>query len=209
MITDQPQESQIELYPLQEAAPGSFIYAIDQALEADFCQDVIQRFEAHPEQQYPGRIGEEADHHASIKKSTDLRVSSWDDWQDVHQVFALSLRRAVKSISAIHPFFRTQAFHDDGFNVQRTNVGEYYHWHVDYGWGEKLSQRTLVALWYLNDVPGPGGTTDFEFQNLSVQPIAGRLMLFPPYWTHVHRNARLEKGVKYIATTWVSMDATI
>jgi hypothetical protein len=28
-------------------------------------------------------------------------------------------------------------------------------------------------------------------------------VLFPPFWTHIHRAAVVEKGVKYIATTWV------
>jgi hypothetical protein len=27
--------------------------------------------------------------------------------------------------------------------------------------------------------------------------------LFPPFWTHEHRAVTLQKGVKYIATTWV------
>jgi hypothetical protein len=40
-------------------------------------------------------------------------------------------------------------------------------------------------------------------QNLAVQPQCGKLVLFPPFWTHIHRGATLEQGVKYIATTWV------
>jgi len=30
-----------------------------------------------------------------------------------------------------------------------------------------------------------------------------KVILFPPFWTHVHRGVTLEKGVKYIATTWI------
>jgi hypothetical protein len=32
--------------------------------------------------------------------------------------------------------------------------------------------------------------------------IEGKLVLFPPFWTHIHRAAAVEKDVKYIATTW-------
>jgi len=60
-----------------------------------------------------------------------------------------------------------------------------------------------VAIWYLNDVAGPGGETEFKHQGISVKPEAGRLLVFPPFWTHEHRGVTLEAGVKYIATTWV------
>jgi len=35
------------------------------------------------------------------------------------------------------------------------------------------------------------------------RPAQGKLILFPPFWTHVHRGVELEQGVKYIATTWI------
>jgi Rps23 Pro-64 3,4-dihydroxylase Tpa1-like proline 4-hydroxylase len=100
-----------------------------------------------------------------------------------------------------YPFFKGP-FKDMGYAVQRTNPGEFYHWHID-GGSHEFSQRQLVAVWYLNDVPGPGGTTEFLFQDIKIKPEAGKLVLFPPFWTHEHRGAMLEQGVKYIATTWV------
>jgi len=63
--------------------------------------------------------------------------------------------------------------------------------------------RQLVAIWYLNDVAGPGGETEFPLQEILVKPAEGKLVLFPPFWTHVHRAVTLEDRVKYIATTWV------
>ena len=60
-----------------------------------------------------------------------------------------------------------------------------------------------MALWYLNDVQGPGGETEFLFQQVKVKPRQGKLILFPPFWTHEHRGVTLDQGVKYIATTWV------
>jgi hypothetical protein len=38
---------------------------------------------------------------------------------------------------------------------------------------------------------------------IAVTPREGKLILFPPFWTHEHRGVTLEAGVKYIATTWV------
>lgn len=192
-----------DLYAIQEIAPQSFIYIVDDAISANDCVQITKRFEANVEQQYPGRIGGQQQLAQEVKKSTDLRISGRDDWQDIDELFRASMQKAIKSLSALHPFFSANRFKDAGYNLQRTQAGEYYHWHLDAGAGE-LSQRVLVAIWYLNDVAGPGGTTDFYHQNLSIRPEAGRLVLFPPFWTHLHQNATLEAGVKYISTTWLS-----
>lgn len=76
------------------------------------------------------------------------------------------------------------------------------HWHVDSVPGE-LMARQLVALWYMNTVEGPGGETEFALQEASVKPEEGKLVLFPPFWTHIHRAVTMDKGAKYIATTWL------
>lgn len=191
-----------DLYPIQEATPNSFIYAVDNAISPAHCAAMVEKFEACLEQQYTGRIGENQQVAEQVKRSTDLRISGREDWLEYDSLFRESMRKAILSLSALHPFFAANRFKDMGYNLQRTREGEYYHWHLDAGPGE-LSQRVLVALWYLNDVPGPGGATEFHHQNLSVQPQAGRLMLFPPFWTHLHQNSTLEKGVKYISTTWL------
>jgi hypothetical protein len=187
---------------LQELKPFSFIYAVDGALDRDICRSMIARFEGSPEQQYPGRVGPREEHETSIKRSMDLRISGRPDWKDIDGVLFSSLSRALGNLSAIHPFFGANAFRDMGYNMQRTLPGEFYHWHVDSGPGE-FSQRQLVALWYLNDVPGPGGETEFFFQQIKVTPREGTLLLFPPFWTHAHRGVTLQQGRKYIATTWV------
>ena len=191
-----------ELYPIQEVAPQSFIYVIDKAIAAEDCIEMVDKFEAQPEQHYAGLIGADQQLAEEVKKSTDLRISGREDWVQYDELLRRSMLKAIKSLSALHPFFSSNRFKDMGYNLQRTQKDEYYHWHLDTGAGQ-MSQRVLVAIWYLNDVPGPGGATEFYHQNLSIQPMAGRMVLFPPFWTHLHQNSVLEKGVKYIATTWL------
>ena len=190
-------------YTLRELKPGSFIYEIDNALPADVCDDMVARFEANPEQHHDGRIGQAEDIEQSIKRSTDLRISGRDDWQDVDRALFTSLGKVLNQLAVEFPFFAVNRFRDVGYQLQRTQQDEFYHWHIDGGPGE-FSQRQLVVIWYLNDVQGPGGTTDFALQEVSIKPQRGKMVLFPPFWTHIHRNATLEQGVKYIATTWVS-----
>jgi hypothetical protein len=192
-----------ERYNLREVKPNTFIYEIDNALPVALCDDMVERFEAHTEQHHQGRIGQGTDVADTIKISTDLRISSFDNWNDVDAALFASMSKVVGQLAEEYPFFAVNEFRDSGYQIQRTNEGEFYHWHIDGGPGV-FSQRQLVAIWYLNDVPGPGGTTDFAIQDVSIQPRKGKMVIFPPFWTHIHRNATLEKGVKYIATTWLS-----
>ena len=65
------------------------------------------------------------------------------------------------------------------------------------------AMRQLVAVWYLNSLDQQGGETEFQQQDVSITPEAGKLLLFPPFWTHLYRGKTLQSGHKYIATTWV------
>lgn len=187
---------------VREVKPLSFIYEKERALPGDVCLEAIRRFEASADQQVPGRIGQAGEIAPQVKRSTDLRISGREDWRDIDRILAQQLVSTFNVFAQEFPFFAANKFKDIGYNLQRTLPGEYYHWHVDAGPGE-FSARQMVAIWYLNDVPGPGGETEFPLQEVLVRPAQGKLLLFPPFWTHVHRGVTLQSGVKYIATTWI------
>ena len=186
---------------LREIAADSFIFELPGALPREVCRVMVRRFEACAPEQYAGRVGHHAALDTSVKRSTDLVMSGKSHWKDLDAALFRSLASALDALARRHPFFGG-GFKDVGYAVQRTGPGEFYHWHID-GGSHALSQRQLVAIWYLNDVEGPGGETEFRFQAVKVKPEEGKLLLFPPFWTHEHRGVVLERGVKYIATTWV------
>ena len=186
---------------LREVKPLSFIYEAEGALSETVCEDMVQRFEAAVDEQYEGHVGQTVSRDQSVKRSTDLVVSGKDHWKDVDRQLFESLKRALEELRKTHPFFGG-GFKDMGYAIQRTHPGEYYHWHID-GGSHSFSHRQLVAIWYLNDVQGPGGGTEFRYQEVTITPRTGKLILFPPFWTHEHRGVTLENGVKYLATTWV------
>lgn len=188
---------------LNEIKPDSFIFEKKQALPDFLCDDMIARFEANEADQYAGRVGAAMNSNTGLKKTTDLIASGKAHWKDVDNNLFRSLAMALKEFREVYPYFADMSrFKDMGYNLQRYQEGEYYHWHVDAD-NEALAPRQLVALWYLNDVE-EGGETDFIHQQASVTPEKGKLMLFPPFWTHEHRAAVVKKGVKYIATTWIT-----
>jgi hypothetical protein len=187
---------------LREAAPGTHVFIMDHALSAASCEDMVARFEASPDDHYAGRVGQARALDTDVKRSTDLVLSGKSQWQDVDKRLFGSLRNALHELRGRYPFF-AGPFKDVGYAIQRTRAQEFFHWHVDSG-SHEMAQRQLVAIWYLNTVDGPGGETEFRYQNVKVAPRQGRLLLFPPFWTHEHRGVTLEAGVKYIATTWLA-----
>ena len=189
------------LKTIKEVKENTFIFEQKNALPDALCDDMIRRFEEHTNDQYQGRIGQGAAQDSNVKKTTDLVVSGKEHWKDVDNNLFRSMGLAIKEFREAYPYFKGP-FKDMGYGIQRYNQGEYYHWHID-GGSHDFSQRQLVALWYLNDVPGPGGETEFLFQNIKIKPEKGKLILFPPFWTHEHRAVTLNEGVKYIATTWI------
>ena len=185
-----------------EVKPGSFIFEIPNALPAELCDEIVSRFESSEDQQMPGRIGQMGNTDSDVKKTTDIPVSGNPHWQDIDKQLFASLLRILREFRDEYAFFQGP-FKDTGYHVQRYLPGEYYHWHID-GGSHDFSHRQLVALWYLNDVPGPGGETEFLYQGVKVSPERGKLVIFPPFWTHEHRAVEIQNGKKYIATTWLS-----
>ncbi|WP_258240968.1 2OG-Fe(II) oxygenase [Pseudidiomarina homiensis] len=86
--------------------------------------------------------------------------------------------------------------------------GNYNYWHCEV-FPEKNSvealHRTLLFMFYLNDVE-EGGSTDFYYQQRSIQPRQGRMVIAPGYFTHTHRGSTPISGDKYILTSWILMN---
>ena len=92
-------------------------------------------------------------------------------------------------------------FKDIGYAIQRTDKGEFFHWHVDTG-SHQMSDRQLVAIWYLNDVEGPGGETEFLYQKRRIDPTIGTVVVWPAGFTHTHKGNLVLSGTKYVVTGW-------
>ena len=188
---------------IKEIKPNSFIFEYENALPDFLCDDMVTRFEANPDDQYKGRVGADVKANSGLKKTTDIAITGKPHWNDVNNNLFRSLSLALKEFGEVYPYFsHLSRFGDKGYNLQRYQSGEYYHWHVD-GDSPALAPRQLVALWYLNDMGEKGGETAFLYQDVKVTPTKGTLILFPPFWTHEHRARVVGEGAKYIATTWV------
>ena len=87
-------------------------------------------------------------------------------------------------------------------NIQKTKPKQGYHtFHCEHG-SILSSGRHLTTMVYLNDVLD-GGETEFLYQSRRVKPRAGRVVIFPVQWTHLHRGNPPLSGEKYIMTSWM------
>ncbi|GAB4189594.1 MAG: 2OG-Fe(II) oxygenase [Wenzhouxiangellaceae bacterium] len=92
-------------------------------------------------------------------------------------------------------------------NLQRYRAGSgnYNHWHSEIypqqGSVEPL-HRVLLFQYYLNDVSA-GGHTHFHYQQRTIAPKRGRLIIAPAGFTHTHRGEVPESNDKYVVTSWV------
>lgn len=83
--------------------------------------------------------------------------------------------------------------------------GNYNYWHCEVypqlPDNEPL-HRTLLFMFYLNDV-AEGGQTEFYYQQKTIQPAQGRMVIAPAYFTHTHRGCTPISADKYILTSWI------
>ena len=70
------------------------------------------------------------------------------------------------------------------------------------------SDRYLVLLWYLNDM-ADGGETVFPQLEVSVKPMVGRLLVFPPFWMYQHEGRPPGTGNKFILSTYLLHDQPV
>lgn len=88
-----------------------------------------------------------------------------------------------------------------------TRSGGYYQFHSEQdNASEQYLRRLLTYTLYLNDVPLGEGETEFLNQGFRCQPSKGDLVLFPAFFTHLHRGNPVYTVDKYIATGWMLWD---
>jgi hypothetical protein len=90
---------------------------------------------------------------------------------------------------------------DDEYNLQKYDGEEdgFKKWHCESA-GLTSCHRILAWMIYLNQAQS--GTEFVHYR--TVRPRTGRLVIWPASWTHVHRSQLPNRGLKYIATGWVS-----
>ena len=81
--------------------------------------------------------------------------------------------------------------------------GGYKNWHCErINSHHPFNNRHLVFMTYLNTIENAG--TEFFYQNLKVDAVKGKTLIWPTDWTHTHRGIINNEKEKYIFTGWLS-----
>ena len=181
---------------------SDFIYIERDALPKSFCNNVIEKFE-QDDRKRQGQVGSGV--HLEIKRSSDLSITELEDWKSYDQAFFRCLNNGLKKYVRFLPeeYIKHKALSelgdDTGYQIQRTQPGDYYIWHHD-----QSATRLVTFIWYLNDIKD-GGYTEF-IDGTRIQPEAGKLIIFPATWDFLHRGVSPKTETKYLCTGWVHAD---
>jgi hypothetical protein len=197
-----------------------FIYEIPNNLSKEFCESVIKKFNEDKHLHKKGKIGispfsdkPSGFFMEDLKDTREMFISDLEDWKEIDKVFYEALRDGIKKYTdvltkCLRPIFNNEKalklsldsmyldiLQDKGYNIQRVikNDG----WHHD---SNITGGKVLVGIWYLNTIPKEnGGATEF-IHGRKVQPEAGKLVLYPASWHHIHRGGPFKGTEKYICT---------
>jgi hypothetical protein len=192
-----------------------FIYSQQNVLTPKECSKFIEAFEKSSLKK-PGKVisqssGMSVRNKIEAKKSTDIGfdVEFFDEWNvkekklwmPLMEILFPAMQKGLNNYIAKFPEIdNLPPFSLLRFNLQKYEPGEgFYQWHCERSHGP-TSTRMLVWMIYLNDVDDGG--TEFLYQEYTEKAEAGKLLIWPPDWTHTHRGQISYTKTKYILTGW-------
>lgn len=176
-----------------------FIEEFPNAAPADLCAKIIERFERDPARK-PSRViveGEPTNH--EFRSGTQLTIRREDpEWEALFMAVVPILRATMESYMAKHRGLR-ELVEYEGLDctlpmIERVDPGQGFDWHYDAP--RSANNRVAAGLLYLKTV-AEGGETEFE-DGRKIKPEVGKIALFPPFWTHLHRGVTPARESKYV-----------
>lgn len=182
---------------------GGYITVYDEVLPRTFCDNIIAKFERNEDdvQRLTTLKG--------VRNFTEVNIS--EHWHNEHETMVHCIKEVVRAYINVHGIIYDvqypRQFGYEQFRMKRylpNGIDEFSH-HTDVG-SYASARRFLACQWYLNTVV-QGGETGFGQKpnepTLIVPAVSGRLLMFPPLWTHPHWGSKVISGPKYIITGYL------
>jgi len=178
---------------------NNYISIYDNALDKKYCDHLIKKFELHKEHQKKIQ--------SNTYSFTEINMNQHNDWKDyikvlMTQLYKKYIEKYVKdnNINLNQQWPEKYAFEEIRFKKYEVNNTDQFKEHVDVK-DYDTTKRFLVFFLYLND--NEGGETTFPDYDIKVQPKAGRMLMFPPNWTHKHKANKPINQPKYILGSYL------
>tara|TARA_Y100000592_G_C5375690_1_gene270841 strand:+ start:97 stop:774 length:678 start_codon:yes stop_codon:yes gene_type:complete len=197
----------------------NFIEIYEDALTNESCNFIIDSFEKYKDKTHAGSTGSVGRVNTKVKDSTDLDLMIIKHLlpEVLLNELKTSLKSNVSDYSSKYKFMDPKYEEEDGKDIwnyysfnptsilaKKYKKGEqgYHVFHADWGLGKLTALRQLICMYYLNDVK-EGGETEFLNQKLKIKPKKGSLVVFPAFWTHLHKGHIPISDDKYILNFWL------
>ena len=189
---------------------NNFISIYDNALTSEECKSIIDYFESDDGywslRQEGMMLDDNIDKEWKDSEDRTLTMFNNECFNDnfVNHIIAKSINIHIEKYKKENPeidMMDPWALRN-GYNLQKYKPGGGYHkLHCEnYNTGTHHS-NILVWMFFLNTIEEGGGTY-FSNYDLTINALEGRLVLWPPYWTHMHKGVVSKTSQKYIATGW-------
>ena len=189
----------------------------DNYLDAGVCDEAVELFKVHyPRLFTPGPTFSGVT--PEVKLSQDCAIDPTSLGQLGLEGSALTTLRnqaEMAVMTAIHRYIQEYralwnwpGLGESGFRVQHYHRGHgFYREHCDHlPWEGHSShdriQRVLATITYLNTIE-VGGATRLVEQKADVQPVTGRILVFPATWTHPHMGLLPVSSDKWILSSFI------
>jgi len=183
----------------------NFIGIYDNSIDDDLVNDYLNYWDNNQVFIKNGMVG----HNGDIVVKTDVKdsqdITSNDLPAELIMRYQTSLQKALNEYLEEYK----EANHVSKFKiVQEYNFqcyppgGGFKTWHHELAAHRTDGTRHLVFMTYLNTIKDGG--TEFLYQNLKVDAVKGRTVIWPPGFTHTHRGVICQEP-KAILTGWWSL----
>ena len=176
---------------------NKYIKTYDNVLTKDQCQHLIDKFEDSKQQWQKTEL---KDH----RSFTEINLNLHDDWSEYVKIIYTSMRpyidKYAEEFKITHNWPEKFGWEHIRMKKYEVNNKDQFKEHVDV-MDYASAKRFLVFFLYLND--NEGGLTSFSDYGINVKPEAGKMLMFPPLWTHKHAGTMPIKEPKYIIGSYL------
>jgi hypothetical protein len=190
-----------------------YIHEQRNVLPKTFCRELIEKFESDSRKR-PGKLQDGAIDD-TVKKCTDLNIETITGWgveskrlNDAFNTAFIDYQNYLKlnifgeeKAHIVDQLFSGKNVVRNTLTFRKYQVGDYFKWHVDYN---HSADRICNFIIYLNDHEA---CTEF-LNGKKIKPEAGKIVFFPTTWVHAHCGQTIEKGNKYMVTSFIHYDDT-
>ena len=139
------------------------------------------------------------------KESFELSIGVGNNDEPFRE-YRQTIQDLIRLYCKKYTYMDSNAFFNIGerYNLQKYPVGGGFKvWHCENDFKSMLNyDRCLVFMTYLKDVEDGG--TSFKYQNIDMPAQKGLTVMWPAYWTHMHKGIVSDTKEKYIATGWLN-----